>query len=49
MNLSMTIGQAVCQLQCHHIQSTLAASCVWWIVSIVTCESGERTRGWSCL
>jgi len=29
MNLSMNIGQAVRQLQCHHTQSTLAASCVW--------------------
>jgi len=30
-------------------KSKLAACCVWWIVSIFTCESGERTCGWSCL
>jgi len=30
-------------------QSTLAASCVCWIVPIVTCESRERTCGCSCL
>jgi len=28
MNLSMTVGQAACRLQCRHTQSTLAASCL---------------------
>ena len=30
-------------------QSTLTASSMWWIVPIVTCESGEWTCGCSCL
>jgi len=46
---NMIVGQAANRLQCRHTQSTLAASCVCWIVTIVTCESGERTCGWSCL
>jgi len=41
MNLNMTVGQAASRLWCRHTQSTLNASCVWWIVSIVTCELGE--------
>jgi len=28
VNLNMTVGQAICQLLCRHIQSTLAASWV---------------------
>jgi len=48
MNLNMMIGQAACRLLCQNTQSTLAASCVCWIVRIVTSESGER-RGCSCL
>jgi len=40
MNLDMTVGQAACQLLCRYTQYTLAASCVCWIVLIVTCESG---------
>jgi len=32
MNLNMTVGQAACQLLCRYTQSTLAASCVCWIV-----------------
>jgi len=43
MNLYMTIGQAACPLLCRYSQCTLAASCIFWIVPIVTCESGERT------
>jgi len=35
MNLNMTFGQAECQLLCRYTQSTLAASCVCWIVPIV--------------
>jgi len=48
MNLSMTVGQA-CQLLCRYAQSTLAASCVHWIISIVTCGSIKRSCGCSCL
>jgi len=48
MDINITVGQAACRLWCRHTQSTLAASCLWWIVSIVTCESGERACGWSC-
>jgi len=40
MNLNMTGGQAACQLLCRYTQYTLAASCVCWIVRIVTSESG---------
>ena len=49
MNLSMTVGQAACQLLCRHTQSMLAASCVCWIVPIVTCDSQKKfcpTDGW---
>ena len=37
MNFNMTVGQAVCQLLFRYAQSqsTLAASCVCWIVPIV--------------
>jgi len=49
MNLNMTVGQAACQLLCRYIQSTLAASCVFWIVPIVTCDSIKKTCGCSCL
>ena len=39
-----------CRLcECRHTQSTLTASWVWWIVSIVTCESAERGCGCSCV
>jgi len=44
-----TIGQAACRLLCRYTQSTLAASCVCWIVRIVTCDSIKRTCGCSCL
>ena len=37
MNLNMTVGQVVCQLLCRYTQSTLAGSCVCWIVPIATC------------
>jgi len=49
MNLNMTFDQAVCQLLCRYSQSTLAASCVCWIILIVTCDSIKRTCGCSCL
>jgi len=49
MNLNMIVGQDTCRLLCCQTQSTLAASCIWWIMSIVTCESGEKTCGCSCL
>jgi len=49
MNLNMTVCQAACRILCRNAQSTLAAFCVSWIVPIVTCESGERTYGCSCL
>jgi len=49
MNLNMTVGQSARRLLCRQTQSTLAASYVWWIVSIVTCESGKRTCGCSYL
>jgi len=32
MNLKMTGGQVACQILCRYTQSTLAASCVCWIV-----------------
>jgi len=48
-NLSMTVGQAACRLLCRYTQSTLAASCICWIVRIVTSESGKGTCGCSCL
>jgi len=47
MNLNMTVGQAACQLLCRYTQSTLAASCVCWIVPIVTCDSIKRAYGCS--
>ena len=49
INLNMTVGQAACQLLCRYTHSTLAASCVCWIVPIVTCDSIKRTCGCSCL
>jgi len=49
MNLSITVGQAACQLFGRHTQSTLAASCVGWIVPIVKCDSIKRSCGCSCL
>jgi len=49
MNLNMTVGQAACQLLDRYTQSTLAASCVGWIVPIVTCNFIKRTYGCSCL
>jgi len=49
MNLNMTVGQATCRLLCPYSQNTLSASCVCWIVPIVTCKSGEWTCGCSCL
>jgi len=42
MNLNMTVGQAACQLLCRYTQSTLAASCVCWIVPIVSCDSIKK-------
>jgi len=48
MNLNMTAGQAAYQLLCRYTQSTLAASCVCWIVPIVTSDSIKRTCGHSC-
>jgi len=49
MNLNITVGQAACRLLCWYTQSALAASCICWIIRIVTSESGERTCGCSCL
>jgi len=49
MNLNMTVGQGACQLLCWYTQSTFAASCVCWIVPIVTCDSIKTTFGCSCL
>jgi len=49
MNLNMTVGQAACRLLCRYTQSTLAASCLCWIVPIVTCDSIKRSCGCSCL
>jgi len=49
MNLNMTVGQATCRVLCRYTQCTLAASCICWIVPIVTYESGERTCDCSCL
>ena len=49
MNLNMTVGQAACQLLCQYTQSTLTASCVCWIVSIVTCDSIKINCSCSCL
>jgi len=45
----MTVGQAACHLLCRYTQGTLAASCVCWIVPIVTFDSIKRTCGCSCL
>jgi len=42
MNLNMTAGQGACRLLCPYTHNTMAASCVCWIVPIVTCKSGER-------
>jgi len=47
MNLNMTVGQAACQLLCRYAQSTLAASCVCWIVPIVTCGCSCLRSTWS--
>jgi len=41
-NLNMTVGQAVCQLLCRYTQSTLAVSCVCWIVPIATCTLSKE-------
>jgi len=49
MNLNMTVGQATYQLLRRYTQSTLASSCVCWIVPIVTCDSIKWTYGCSCL
>jgi len=51
MNLNVTVGQAACRLLCRYrpTQCTLAASCICWIVPIVTCESGEGICDCSCL
>jgi len=49
MYLNTTGGQAAYQLLCRYIQSTLVASCVCWIVPIVTWDSIKRTYGCSCL
>jgi len=49
MNLNMNVGQAACQLLDQYTQSTLTASCVGWIVPIVSCDSIKRTYGCSCL
>jgi len=49
MNLDMTVGQAASQLFCLYTQSTLATSCVCWIVPIVAYDSINRTCGCSCL
>ena len=50
MNLNMMVGQAACQPLCRYTQSTLAASCVCWIVPIVTCDYRvKRTCGCSSL
>ena len=48
MNLNTTVGQAACRLLCRCTQITLAACCIYWIVPIGTCESGERTCDCSC-
>jgi len=45
VNLNMTVGQAACQLLRRCTQSTLAASCVYWIVPIATCDSIKRLVG----
>jgi len=39
MDLNTTVGQTACQLLCRYTQYMLTASCVCWIVRIVTCES----------
>ena len=49
MNLNMTVGQVACRILCRYTQSTLAASCVCWIVPIIACETDKRTCGCSCL
>jgi len=41
----MTVGQAVCQLLCRYTQSTLAASCVCWIVPIAACTLSKELVG----
>jgi len=41
-NLIMTVGQAVCQLLCLYTHSTLAATCVCWIVPIATCTLSKE-------
>jgi len=45
MNFSITVGKAACHLLCRYTQSMLAASCVCWIVPIVTFDSIKRTCG----
>jgi len=49
MNLNMTVGQAACQLLCPYTKSTLAMSCVCWIVPIVMCDSFKKACGCSCM
>jgi len=43
------VGQAACRLLCRYTQSAVVASFTWWIMSILTCESGEKSCGCSCL
>ena len=49
MNLNVTVGHVAYRLLCRYTQCTLAASCIHWIVSIVACESDERTCDCSSL
>jgi len=44
MNVNMTVGHSACQLLCRYTQSTLAASCVCWIVPTVTCHYQNTQR-----
>jgi len=47
MNVSMIIYSSRMYASCRHIHSSIG--CVYWIVPIVACWSGERTCGCSCL
>ena len=49
VNLNMTVDQAACQLLCRYTHSTLAASCVCWIIPIATRDSIKWTCGCSCV
>jgi len=49
MNFSMRVGQAACHLLCRYTQSTLAASCVCWIVPIITFDSIKKNLWMLCL